>query len=227
MSEITGGVVIREALRTKFGFLFVSLVLTLALPPLLPDGPLISFLFSGLVTAVLLSGLYAVSIHRRTFLAGLFVVIPAVPMMWVARATGSTPLQLVGEAFVAAFMIFLAWNILLHILRAQRVNADLVFAAICIYMLIGFGCAFGYSIMELSGGQVLSLPDVFESPRREGLTLYYSFVTLTTLGYGDITPVSDGAKVLAVLEAITGQLILVVLVARLVGLQIAHEKAAA
>lgn len=53
--------------------------------------------------------------------------------------------------------------------------------------------------------------------------IYYSFVTLTTLGYGDIVPVSPSARSLATLEALTGQLYLTVLVARLVGLQITHS----
>ena len=52
---------------------------------------------------------------------------------------------------------------------------------------------------------------------------YYSFVTLTTLGYGDITPLSSRVKVLSMLEAVVGQIYLVVLVARLVGLHISHS----
>ncbi len=55
------------------------------------------------------------------------------------------------------------------------------------------------------------------------IPIYYSFVTMTTLGYGDIVPVNPAARMLSVLQALTGQLYLVVLVARLVGLHIAHS----
>ena len=68
------------------------------------------------------------------------------------------------------------------------------------------------------------LPSIWTGSSTHGAQMvYYSFVTLTTLGYGDIVPIAPSARALATLEAITGQLYLTVLVARLVGLHITHS----
>jgi hypothetical protein len=93
--------------------------------------------------------------------------------------------------------------------------------AVCVYFFIGLMWSFVFSVLE-------SLqPGSFRFG--QGLTanvknfIYYSFVTQTTLGYGDITPVTPPARNLSVLEAIIGQLYLAVLIARLVGVQIAQS----
>jgi Ion channel len=224
MTEITGRSLIRESLRHRFGVLFVALLVTLAVPPLTSSGPLIRLLFSITITAVLLSGLFAVSAEKKTFYIGLALVIPAVAANWVARLTMDAGLDAIGEALSMLFMFYLAWNILVYIIRARRVDANIIFAAVCVYLLIGFIGAFGFSILELLTEHPLRYPSDLAGGlgSRETITLYYSFVTLTTLGYGDISPVSAAARSLAMLEAVTGQLILVVLIARLIGLTTAQ-----
>ncbi len=224
MTEITGHSLIRESLRHRFGVLFVALLVTLAVPPLTSSGPLIKLLFSITITAVLLSGLFAVSAEKKTFYVGLALVIPAVAARWVARLTMDTGLDAIGGALSMLFMFYLAWNILVYIIRARRVDANIIFAAVCVYLLIGFIGAFGFSILELLTEQPLRYPSDLPGGlgSRETITLYYSFVTLTTLGYGDISPVSAAARSLAMLEAVTGQLVIVVLIARLIGLTTAQ-----
>jgi hypothetical protein len=227
MTEITGRSIIRESLRYRFGVLFVALLVTLAVPPLTSSSSLIRLLFSIAITAVLLSGLFAVSAEKKTFYIGLAVVIPAVAANWAARLTMDAGLDAIGEALAMLFMFYLAWNILVHIIRARRVDANIIFAAVCVYLLIGFICAFGFSILELLTEHPLRYPSDLPAGLgfRKTITLYYSFVTLTTLGYGDISPVSAAARSLAMLEAVTGQLVIVVLIARLIGLTTAQIEA--
>ena len=100
----------------------------------------------------------------------------------------------------------------------------------CIYLLLGVLWALVYSALELLAPESFTIM-VAGGAGNEAMRfradqaifpLYYSFITLTTLGYGDVVPSSPPARMLAALEAIMGQLYLAVLVARLVGLHIAQ-----
>lgn len=73
------------------------------------------------------------------------------------------------------------------------------------------------------GSFLIERAQVANADERLRQFMYYSFVTLTTLGYGDITPVSPAAKSFSFIEAVTGQIYIAVLIARLVGLHIAHS----
>jgi voltage-gated potassium channel len=92
-------------------------------------------------------------------------------------------------------------------------------------LLIGFAWAFGYGIIELiNPGSFSGLAEI-DTDNHVGRIMqlrYFSFATLTTLGFGDILPRSPSARTLATLEAVTGQIYLAVLIARLVGLHIVH-----
>ena len=100
-------------------------------------------------------------------------------------------------------------------------TSNVVYDAVVIYLLIGITWSDVYAVLEhlppgsfnLAGASAIEVPAF----------TYYSFVTLTTLGYGDVTPLTDQARSLAILEAVIGQLYMTVLVARLVGLLISHS----
>ena len=107
-------------------------------------------------------------------------------------------------------------------------TVNLIYGSVCVYLLIGLVWAFIFSALEIlyPGSFKFELQnpgaDVLLTTNQLQLSqlLYYSYVTLTTLGYGDISPVSPPARSFATLEAIAGQFYLTILVARLVGLQI-------
>ena len=115
--------------------------------------------------------------------------------------------------------------ILGYVLRSGRVTIDRIFAAVCVYMLIGFAWTFAYALLEeIAPGSFAALPEIGRNDdvARVLRLRYFSFMTLTTVGYGDILPRSSAARTMAVLEAVMGQIYLMVLVARLVGLHIVH-----
>jgi hypothetical protein len=129
------------------------------------------------------------------------------------------------------FFSFIGGTILRHVLQDERVTFDKICAALCSYLLLGSIFAILYSLLEfldpgtfLVGGEVIPKgdPAAFYGAGL-GQAIYFSFTTLTTLGYGDITGATPVARNLSVLEAIIGQIYLVVLVARLVGLEISHS----
>ncbi len=118
-----------------------------------------------------------------------------------------------GFAFVAPVLI------LRHVLRRDEITLDVIFGALAVYVFLGIDFAILYDVMQRVDASAFAAAGV-ELPSM----FYFSFTTLTTVGYGDITPVSDWAQALTVVEALTGQILLVVIVARLVGMQIAQNR---
>ncbi len=115
--------------------------------------------------------------------------------------------------------------------KQRDVTADTVFGGICGYLLIGLVWSSIFSIIEhltpgafvIDGVAVSGLSEPTPGRRTFPQLTYFSFVTLTTLGYGDVAPITPQARTLSWLEAGAGQIYLAVLVARLVGLHIAHS----
>ena len=114
--------------------------------------------------------------------------------------------------------------------RQRTITTDLICASLCAYLLLGICWAFGYSLTEILEPGSFYISDVHgeasstlnKSGAQLGFAMYYSFVTLSTLGYGDVIPVNSTSRVLAYSEAVMGQIYLAVLVARLVGLHISQ-----
>jgi hypothetical protein len=112
----------------------------------------------------------------------------------------------------------------------KSVTFDTISAAICAYLLIGVAWAYAFAVVELRYPGSFSAA-LFQRPTGNAAPLlaslrtfvYYSFVCLTTTGFGDILPVSEGARSLSVMEAVFGQLYMAILIARLVGLEIAQS----
>lgn len=111
-----------------------------------------------------------------------------------------------------------AASALVFSLRGREVGTEQVYAALSAYLLAGlfYGVLF-WVLGQLQPGALSVAGDATPEALRVSTAVYYSFVTLASLGYGDVLPVSDLARGLAVTEVVGGQLYLVVLVARLVG----------
>jgi hypothetical protein len=120
--------------------------------------------------------------------------------------------------------------ILIHVTTVPTVTRDIVKGAVCAYLLFGIAWAVLYSLIEYVQPGSFAMPtpneevsrDLFLTSGRFTPFLYYSFVTLTTLGYGDMTPVSDVARMLSVLQAIFGSVYLAVVIAGLVGVWVSR-----
>jgi voltage-gated potassium channel len=130
-------------------------------------------------------------------------------------------LPLVGSAVVAVFAGTAVWLAYGSVMRPHRPVGDRIVGAICVYLLIGLGCA---SVYETLDGVI---PGSFRFPADTAWSTpgtiryrYFSFVTLATLGYGDVTPVTALSGTLASMEAIGGQLYIGITVARLVALSL-------
>jgi hypothetical protein len=125
-------------------------------------------------------------------------------------------LELSSKLIFLAFICLSVYSILRELIPAERVTSDIIKGGICVYFLFGFSWAVTYDIVHLF--DVDSFNPVSVDTTRADL-LHFSFSTLTTVGYGDISPASNMARVLANLEGIVGVMYPAVFIARLVGLQ--------
>ena len=173
-------------------------------------------------TAILISGVYVVSKKRYVPLTAALLALPMLVSIWTNRFVEIPSLILVGDYFGILFMAFMVVVILSFIFSEHEVTINVIYASIVVYLLIAIMWAFIYLVLEsIHPGSFATGEGQIEAGRR--LYIYYSFVTITTLGYGDVTPTTDLANSFSFLEAVTGQIYLVVLVARLVGIHIAQS----
>ncbi len=212
-----------EAERDSFLPLLLALVAMLAFLPLLAPWPL---LMSSIASLVLLTGLLAVLRDRPFRLAVISALVVGLPLRWMAQFWGnSTPvLLLLSHATIAITFAILEIVVLVRILTHSRVTRQSVIGAICGYVILGFLFAFVYAVLTYFnsnainvGGQPLGVEQVSNVQRHLSELVYFSFITLTTVGYGDIVPVSPIARSTVILEALAGQLYLAAFVARLIG----------
>lgn len=215
----------RPRRRLGFSYLLASLLALALLLPLTGGGAR-GVTLSVVGLAVLVSGNYVLTGRKGVFAVSVSLAAAAAAALLTAQLVDHPAAPLARGVFLAVFMGFTAGTILHDVLRAESVTWDKIQGAICAYLLVGVGWAFLYSVVRLVEPAAFTFADpaaAAPSARAEPM-IYFSFVTLTTLGYGDILPSTPTARTLCWLEAAFGQIYLAVLVARLVGLHITHSK---
>ena len=206
--------------RYSFVELLAALIALFAVTPFVEDLPRGDLIEGGIMTLVLISALLAVGGRRKVFGFALLLLVPTIIAKWTHH---SFPHLFSPTAYLACGLFFIGFvvaNILGFILRASQVDAEVLCAGVSVYLLIGLLWAMAYVLL---GGLA---PDAFSfanepsgSRTMTGFNaFYFSFTTMSTVGFGDITPVSKVARTLAVLEAITGMFYVAVLISRLVAM---------
>ena len=180
------------------------------------------FMYATLAVTLCIS-VWSLAGSRTAFLAGALLVILTIVLAIVAvRSKQSLPGYLILVLHMI-FWIISAWVAARAVFAPGPVDLNRVAGSICTYLIAGFIWTYLYIF------QNLLVPGSFKGMTAEALDeklpelAYYSFVTLTTLGYGDITPATPYARALSNLEAIFGQFYIAILVAALVGIYIANR----
>jgi voltage-gated potassium channel len=202
-------------------FLFVGLLVLLGLEPFLAglsnSGPLIQLAF----TALLIFGVFSLVGDGLAFKLGVALAALALLAEIGYWLTDSLVLRISNLVFVAGFaLLAITAKIQSVVFAPGRVTRDRVIGALCVYLLIGVVWAVAYTLVEIAVPAAFHYAGVEKGDPVEHL-LYFSFVNLTTLGFGDITPIHPVTRTLSYLEAIIGQLYVAVLVASLVGRMVA------
>ncbi len=175
---------------------------------------------SGLFSLVLLAGVVAVADRKRVLVIALVLAIPAIAGRWINHFR---PDLVPPAVFLVAGLIliaFVVWHLLRFVLRAPSVNTEVLCASISAYLMLGLMWTIAYWLVDqLTPGGAFSFNTNAGTRSINGFNgFYFSFITLSTVGFGDITPVSRMARWLAAMEAMTGLLYVAVLIARLVSL---------
>jgi hypothetical protein len=176
-------------------------------------------------TLVLVSSVYAISRKRQAILIASLLALPFFAEEWSSLFVESMPLLVIGKLFGAMFFAFVTFHILRFIYTQREVRRELLLAAAVVYLMIAIMWSYAYGLLEMIRPGSFNLPDS-GSTIVQNRFIYFSLVTITTLGYGDITPNSGFAASLCMVEAVVGQLYMTVQVAWLVGIHVAdfYEK---
>src|SRR5947208_7169742 len=175
---------------------------------------------SGLFSLVLLAAVLAVADRKRVLVIALVLAIPAIAGRWINHFR---PNLVPSPVFLVAGLVlvyFVVGNLLRFVLRAPSVTLEVLCASITAYLMLGLMWTLAYWVVDrLTPGGAFSFNTNAGEHSMNGFNgFYFSFITLSTVGYGDITPVSRIARWLAAMEAMTGMLYVAVLIARLVSL---------
>jgi hypothetical protein len=174
------------------------------------------------MTIVFIVAMYSIVGSKKHLVISALLGLPMVTSIWLGYFSKSATILVIGELFGVMFIGFAVFELIRFILASEEVTREVLFAAIIIYLLMALMWSFAYIVLEtiVPGSFNIPGPRVEE---KQFVFLYYSFVTITTLGYGDITPATHQAGALTILEAIVGQIYLVVLVSFLVGMFVSRR----
>jgi hypothetical protein len=211
------------------GGLFFALLFFLMSYPLITDRSIGSLVLDIAFSAILIVSAYAVSSQRKVLVLAVILAVPTFGLWWSVRATDTNTLVLASLSTSIVFFVFIIAVILRNIFRSDNVTLGTIFGVMSVYLLIGVAWSFLYAVVEMATpgsfdfGGLLDTVDASSTHGELRFFGYYSLVTLSTLGYGDITPLSPIARSMSALEAITGQLYIAVLIAFMVGTHVAQK----
>jgi len=205
--------------------LLAALLILFVSSPFVEDLPRGDLIEASLLTLVMVSAVMAVGGRRQTLIVALFLVIPAIGAKWLHRLYPDLMPPFVYLVAAVTFFGYVVAQLLRFILRAARVDTNVLCAGIAGYLMLGLLWMPAYALVArlnpaafdfASGSSTAASMDGFNA-------FYFSFITLCTVGYGDVTPVSRVARMLAVTEAIVGIFYVAVLISRLVAIHASNQ----
>jgi hypothetical protein len=212
--------------RGHYASLLITLLLVLAVFPFVGDAAWMRWVLLAALFVMMTAALIACGVRRRVFFVLALVGFASIAMSSWTHATGDSAGRVGGHGLRFVFFLIVTLVVFSDVLGSKRVTMNTVFGACCVYLLMGLGWASVYSTMEAVQPGSFAIetwpPEpvaaVYDSI--DSQLAYFSLITLTTIGYGDIIPVSPQARTLAALEGLIGQLFLAIIIARLVALEI-------
>jgi hypothetical protein len=204
-----------ELSRRYYGLILALIVLSIGFGIAASEERWGSYIYFLLQAGTLLLALRASDASRRIFRIASALVAVGVIVGTISAVAGDVRTDRIATGSLSAALVLTAVIAILRDLgRHPAVNVRTVFGALCVYLLAGLLFAFLYQV----NGSVD--PDPFFSNGKDGTAsdyLYFSYVTLTTIGFGDLAAAGDTGRMMVVMEAVIGQLYLVTVVAFTVG----------
>ena len=194
-----------------------SILILLVLSALLENYQYAYLVLNSLSTIVIILGVYAASADKRSIIILLILALPWFLSEWFFMKSTNT----VFLSFF--FFLFVTLTLFGNIINTKNVTQNTLYGAICVYLMLGILWASIYGLInEIVPGSIFT-GNLIEGHLTTNEIIYFSFTTLTTLGYGDITSMTPVGRILSVLEAIVGQLFIAFMVARLIAIYTSHS----
>jgi hypothetical protein len=199
-------------MNSRFIYIILAIMLVLLVDPFIRPYGLVGHLLSTIFVAMIpLSSALAVTEDRKKAITIFFIAAPFVIIDSLNFYFDSHLLMVIAMGFATFLYLYIVLLLVKILLTIKTVTADMIFCAISIYLLIGMMWAGVYTVVEgISPGSFAGASEAVD-------LIYFSFVTLTTVGFGDVVPVSVLGKRLAVFEAAMGSIYMAVIVAMIVG----------
>ncbi len=210
----------------SYNGLLMSIMILIVVSPLQQYLERGMWLLEVALVLVLVFAINEVAGDRHGVRMVLFLGLPAVVGRLLAVLWDEPPTIVFALTFVFTLSFLVAVIVLLQrdIMTSDRVSGDTLRGAVCVYVLLGVVWAIAYGFVNyLEPGAFSVAEHLVDQDRSLALHIYFSFVTLTTLGYGDISPISPIARTLAWLEAFVGQIYVALTIARLVSMYISDR----
>lgn len=204
----------------------VLLFVSLFLGPLM-DSPLLRMLSALFFSLLLIAGVVNVSTRPIPRLIAGAVAASAIALRWTEKFIGSQTVAIWAGAMSLLFFILLTGVMLVRVFHNdEQITRYRVRGAVAAYLLVGITCSHLYQLFDLAipGSFIMPAGHQLNSATRQENLTYFSFVTLTTLGYGDVTATHPMARMFVIMEALVGQLYPATLLARLVSLEIGSQQ---
>ncbi len=220
-------------IRHKYLMLLICIAALLISHPLLHLNDAEKTLWDVVITVLFAAAFLVIFTEKNMKIPALLLGVPTIAATWVGYTLPDMPRRPLGVCFhlvAGLFFVFTVASILRHIYREKRINMESVYGAFCGYILVGLAFGHFYAVIDvLAPGsfQVNGAPLQIDHEEQKNFFLlgYFSLITLTTVGYGDITPLNHGARGLAIVEAIVGQFYIAALIGDLIGKRVADSLA--
>ena len=210
--------------NNRFLVLLISLILLFVSFPLVEGSAVAKLIVNLLFILIIFSGVLAISDTRRPLLISLFMALLTVIFRWTHYFYDLDLWFLLELCTNVIFWAYISVHLLKFILNQRIITPELIYAAISVYFIFGLSWASIYQLIDFKSLNSFSISNAVASQQDQFFQMwYFSMVTLTTLGYGDISPVTMTARVFVVLESVLGQFYLAILIASLVGRSIAQD----
>ena len=195
--------------ENKFLIMLLALIGVILFHPLIDNVVHIQFLIEIFISLLFLSCIFAVSFKKHHPIIAALLALPTFTIMWTSHFVDIGDYEHVKNLFGMLFMLYLIILFLEHFFRQDEINREVIFGALVVYLLMGLMWGYGYTLLEhLQPGSFNHPAGLSELDL--GAFDYFSFVTMTTLGYGDITPASKAAKAMVMIQTVSGQVYLAI-----------------
>jgi len=206
--------------RNNIILLTCLIILILFLPGISGYGK--TWLVDIVLSLIIIAGVSSLEFNKKTMEKLSYFGAISLLLIWISNIINGDIIKMIEFVALVCFIIYITLRMIIHIAKSKKVTSVIILNAINSYLLLGIIGSFLFAITEFVNRYILGYStNAIKFAAGSGTDfhdfIYFSFVTMTTLGYGDITPVSSLAKSMTLLVSISGQLYLTILIATLVG----------